>query len=242
MHPPGGGRWQLLSMHNATTAVLLDFNGTLSNDECLLADCYEELIELEGIRFDRDRYFAEIAGGSDAEIFGAWLGHGNPAIPELICRRVVRYLARASDGHTIDGPAREAVRILAKRVPVAIVSSAYWVEIETVLTGAGLTNHVSTIVAIEDVRHHKPSPEGYQLALQRLGIVSAASAIAVEDSAVGIEAATAAGLPCIAVLGTMPADRLAGADHLVERLCPSVATAILGGEAPNWLAGHVQHA
>lgn len=212
-------------------AVLLDFNGTLSRDEDLLADCYEDLVTREGLGFDRVRYFADLAGGPDTEIICALLGGPHPAMDELIARRVALYLQRAGDGHTISQDAREAVRELARHIPVAVVSSAYWVEIETVLTAAGLTNHVSTVVAIEDVRRHKPDPACYELALRRLGLANGARAIAVEDSAVGIAAAKGAGLPCLAILGTAPQSWLRNADGMVSALDPTLASEILQGRA-----------
>jgi beta-phosphoglucomutase len=230
-------------MNAAIDAVLLDFNGTLSRDEDLLADCYEELIVGEGVAFDRGRYFRDLAGGSDTEIFGAWLGREHPALAELTAHRVARYLKLARDGHTVGREARAAVRELSRYVPVAIVSSAYWVEIETVLTGAGLTNHVNAVVSIEDVRRPKPDPACYLLGLQRLRLPSGARAIAVEDSAVGIAAAKGAGLQCVAVRGTMPPSRLRHADRVVAELSLDLASELLRGAAPlGGSAGHDQRA
>jgi len=50
----------------------------------------------------------------------------------------------------------------------------------------------------EDVQHKKPHPEAYRLALQRLAL-PAATVLAIEDSANGVAAATAAGLAVLAV-------------------------------------------
>ena len=60
------------------------------------------------------------------------------------------------------------------------------------------------IVCSDDVKDGKPSPAGYRLALQRSG-VNPAEVLAVEDSAVGFEAARAAGLYCL--LTPSPWDR-----------------------------------
>ena len=70
---------------------------------------------------------------------------------------------------------------------------------------------------MEDVEHGKPDPAGYLLALRLLG-VAAAQAVAFEDTEPGVFAAKAAGLHTVAVLGTMPAERLAAAHELAERL------------------------
>ena len=85
------------------------------------------------------------------------------------------------------------------------------------LAGGGLASLVSLIVATEDVENGKPAPDGYLLALELLA-VDPGEAVAVEDSDVGVAAAKAAGLRCVAVTGTMPQNRLSEADEIIERL------------------------
>jgi HAD superfamily hydrolase (TIGR01509 family) len=106
-------------------------------------------------------------------------------------------------------------------VPVVVVSGSARVEVETVLEAAGLSSAVSGLVAAEDVERGKPAPDGYLRALELLGI-SAEDAVAVEDSDVGVAAAKAAGLRCVAVAGTMSPKRLAAADEIVPRLDPEL--------------------
>jgi len=65
------------------------------------------------------------------------------------------------------------------------------------------------------MQHGKPHPEGYLRALDLLGL-DAAEVVAFEDTEAGIAAAKGAGLTCIAVRGTLPDDRLAAADVLVD--------------------------
>jgi len=55
------------------------------------------------------------------------------------------------------------------------------------------------LVTSDDVARNKPSPDGYLLAARRLA-VEAAAALAIEDSAHGIEAALAAGMDVVAIL------------------------------------------
>jgi beta-phosphoglucomutase len=90
-------------------------------------------------------------------------------------------------------------------------------EIEAVLDAAGLRDLFPVLVCLEDVNRGKPDPEGYLLALELLG-AEAADAVAFEDSEPGVDAARAAGIRCVAVLGTLPPERLARADAIIERL------------------------
>jgi sugar-phosphatase len=56
------------------------------------------------------------------------------------------------------------------------------------------------LVTADDVRHGKPDPEGYSLAVQRLG-VDPGRTIVLEDSLTGIAAARAAGVGTIVGVG-----------------------------------------
>lgn len=198
----------------AIRALLLDFNGTISDDEALLCTILQELFAERGKPLSTEEYYQRLAGLSDPEIVGLWLGPGHD---DVVVRKIELYRERAGDGETVDSTAREAVLEAAKHVPVVVVSGSARIEIETVLEAAGLNDAVSGVVAAEDVEHGKPAPEGYLRALELLGI-SAAEAVAVEDSDVGVAAAKAAGLRCVAVAGTMSPERLAAADEVVPRL------------------------
>ena len=49
-------------------AIVLDFNGTLSADEPLLARLFREVLAEEGVELTSKTYFAELSGLSDPEI------------------------------------------------------------------------------------------------------------------------------------------------------------------------------
>ena len=114
--------------------------------------------------------------------------------------------------------AREAVAAAAALVPVGIVTTGERVVLDDVLAAAGLEQHVAFTVTAEDVSRTKPDPEGYLLALERLGGVRAADVLVFEDTPVGVQAARAAGLRVVAVLGTVPPERLGAADEVIDVL------------------------
>jgi HAD superfamily hydrolase (TIGR01509 family) len=82
------------------------------------------------------------------------------------------------------------------RLAVATTGSRSWVEplLDTLLD----TFPVEVVVTGDDVAELKPDPEVYLRALDELGL-PAVDALAVEDSAVGLRAATAAGLATVVV-------------------------------------------
>jgi len=197
-------------------ALLFDFNGTLSDDERVQCAIFRELFAEQGRPLSEQEYFDVLAGRSDPEIAKRWLGTGHPAIAEVVDRRAQLFRERAGDGSTVLPHVREAVLRGAERARLAAVSGAVRSEVDMVLRAADL-EVFEVIVSAEDVTRGKPDPEGYLLALRLLRL-QAADAVAIEDSPPGIAAAKAAGLSCVAVLGTAPRERLGEADEIVPRL------------------------
>lgn len=212
---------------SGAAALLFDFNGTLSRDEPILCEIYQELFAEHGRPLTAASYYDELAGRSDEAIIGGWLGVGGARLERLVGERIDRYRARAKDGSTVAEPVREAVRHAAGRVPVAIVSGAFRAEIEPVLEGAGLGGLFAHLVAADDVARGKPHPEAYLKALALLGL-AAGEAIALEDSEAGVAAAKAAGVRCLAVAGTMPRARLRLADGYVREIDRRLIERLLG--------------
>jgi sugar-phosphatase len=140
---------------------------------------------------------------------------------------VSRYQARAADGSTVGPGVRAAVRYAAARAPLAVVSGAARVEIESVLAAAELTPFVSLVVSAEDVTAGKPDPEGYIRALELLKR-GPEEATAFEDSEAGVAATKAAGLYCVAIEGTVTVDRLEAADEIVGAIDVELMQRLLG--------------
>ena len=212
----------------ATRAVVFDFNGTLSHDEPLLYAIYAELFAEHGRPLTLHDYLTTLAGNTEEAIIGTWLGVDGGELASLMHERIERYRALA-DGSTVTGELRAAVRHAAERVPVGLVSGAYRREIEPVLERAGIAGCFTTVVTADDVTEGKPHPEGYLLALGRLGPnLLARDVVAFEDTEAGVASATAAGLRCIAVRGTLPDERLTAADELVDRIDVALIDRLLG--------------
>ena len=136
-----------------------DFNGTLSDDEPVLARVYGELFAELGRPLSEPEYYEQLAGHTDEEMFTRWFGHADPT---LIAERIARYNRLAADGSTVHEEVREAVRYAAERVPVAIVSAAARSEIDAGRRGGRPRATLLTlIVSPTTSTNGKPHPEGY---------------------------------------------------------------------------------
>jgi beta-phosphoglucomutase len=200
-------------------AVAFDFNGTLSQDEPIMCAVYERLFAEQGRPMTEAEYYERLAGNTEETIIGGWLGVEGEELAALVAERIRRYGEAVADGHTVTPDLRAAVRHAAARVPVAVVSGAFREEIEPVLAAAGIDGLFRTLVTADDVVNGKPHPECYELLLRRLGDgIRPEEVVVFEDTEAGVAAAKDAGVTCVAVRGTLPDERLARADELVERI------------------------
>ncbi len=113
-------------------------------------------------------------------------------------------------------------------VPLAVASNSEPQFVQRVLSGAGLLEHgpFETVVTAADIEHPKPAPDIYLEACRRLA-VAPASAIALEDSPIGVAAAAAAGMFVIGV-PYFAGGELPGASLLADSLADEAVAQALG--------------
>lgn len=125
----------------------------------------------------------------------------------------------ARTGHRALPGAVQLVHRLAGRATLAVVSGASGKEVRDALSGIGVRDHFSAIVAAEDYAHGKPSPEPYLKGLAAVG-APVGRTLVIEDATPGIQAARAAGLRVIGV----QAGNFAGYDlSLADAVVPTLA-------------------
>jgi len=139
----------------------------------------------------------------------------------------IETLAKQIEKHALDrllaGPrvvpgARELVSaVRAAGLQTAIASLGPRRNIKAVLEHEGMDKLFDALATIEDIANIKPDPEIFLKAAEALGLTGK-DCVAIEDSDNGITAANAAGMTTIALITTLPADRLHHAHLIVERL------------------------
>jgi HAD superfamily hydrolase (TIGR01509 family) len=207
-------------------AIIFDFDGVLADTEPLHLKMFQRVLQEEGLPLSERDYYEKYVGFDDKGCFQAILSvHGRPAAPETV-RRLVERKAALMLGHltatqVVYPDIAEFVKDVAGRYRLAVVSGALRHEIELILQTAGLRNNFEHITAAEDVRDGKPAPEGYLHALRALNQCApllASECLVIEDTVFGIQAAHAAGMRCLALSTTAPADRLGSADAVTATL------------------------
>jgi beta-phosphoglucomutase family hydrolase len=122
------------------------------------------------------------------------------------------------DGVTVLPGARSLLEALRDaEVPCAVGSSTHRENIETIFRVTGLQPFFQAVVTGEDVSNGKPAPDVFLMGAQRLNL-SPGRCVVFEDALVGIEAAHAGGMKCVAVATTNPLELLRHADLAVKSL------------------------
>lgn len=200
-------------------AVVFDCDGTLADTESPAERAWEDVLATRGYRPTAED-FADVIGlpfGPTFDHFADRAELGDAATLHLEIR--ARYLELLTTDLALYDDAVTTARALAEAgVPVGVASSSTRRHVHHVLDVAGLSEVVRVVVSADDVTEHKPLPMPYLTAIELLG-APAARAAAVEDTAVGVAAARAAGLWTVAVRrrATSPVV-LADAHRVVESL------------------------
>lgn len=239
MSPPGGRPSGAPPADGAPLlGVVFDFDGVIADTEPLHLQAFRDTLREREILLSREEYEARYLGFDDEGVFRALAE--DPGFPrarhpdeierligEMTEEKEKRFDALVAENDVSDVVYPDAPacieRLTADGLMLGIASGALHKEIEGILNRAGLRQHFSTIVAADDVERQKPAPDSYTRAVERLCAAlgrppSPAGFVTIEDSRWGIEAAVAAGLPCLGVTTTYDADALSGATAIVSGL------------------------
>jgi beta-phosphoglucomutase len=206
-------------------ALIFDFNGVLVDDEPLHFVLFARVLAEEGVVLTKEEYYAKYLPCPDRALFERVLRDKGAAFdaPRIasMAERKAKYYGENSEGVILFPGVREFVQEAARRYPLAVASGARREEIELALARAGLLSSFQAVVGAEDVVRGKPDPEAFKLALKRVnGLLGSgimhAECLVIEDSKEGIEAAHPAGMKCLAVANSYPAEELVAADWVAK--------------------------
>lgn len=206
-------------------ALLLDHDGTLVDSESAHHLLWNEVLVPFGASITALEYERDYAGLPA-------LDNGAQAVARFGLKATAQDLAQAKFAATrvylqdkafplMPGVA-EALAHWRGRFRLGVVTGARSFAVQNSLQKHGLAEGFECVVSADDVARTKPDPACYRLALQRMGL-QPENVLAIEDTAHGVDAATSAGLSCIAIPTAL------SAQHDFSRACvvlPSMASAV----------------
>jgi beta-phosphoglucomutase len=207
-------------------ATLLDFDGVLVDSEPVHLAAFNDVLTPRGLAISERDYLQRFLSLDDANVFRAVIARRGQTLSEedvrsLIAAKAVRFMERFGAAFRVFPGAEELVTRRASLGIVGIVSGALEHEITFALEKMGVRSKVSFIVSAESGSASKPDPAPFLLALKELADRGVgATAVVVEDSLGGVQAAKRAGLRCVAVAHSCPREELlrVGADAAVDDL------------------------
>jgi HAD superfamily hydrolase (TIGR01509 family) len=183
-------------------ALLFDFDGVLADTEPLHWRAWREVVRPFGIDLDWEIFQSTCVGVTDSAMLHRLCALATKPVnmDELRAqypqkRKLFHDLV---DGRALISPELVAMLKSLTGLRLGVVTSSNLAEIEPILKKEQLLQVLGTVVYGNDVRHHKPDPEPYLIAMERLG-VAAWESIVFEDSAAGLESARSAGCRVVQV-------------------------------------------
>ncbi len=210
-------------------AVIFDFDGIIVDSEPLILKLTQEMAALEGWTVTEEEYYRDYLALDDRGLVERlYASHHKPLDTqrrdEWVRWKCERYEAIIRDGLPPMAGAAEFITELGRQYPLAIASGSLYAEIHHLLTKMGLRQNFSVIATADDVERSKPDPAVYLVALARLQALpafrhqplQANECLAIEDAPLGVVAAQAAGLKCLAITHSRPSEELQHADLVTQ--------------------------
>lgn len=179
-------------------ALLFDWDGTLFHNHHFNYEVMRAALADWDVPIT-EAWFMENSGYSAKAMVEMALGEAGASVDALdVLTRRDRY----ANDRVAEVPASPAVMRLLLTMRgerrIAVVTGSNRSNIQALLAHLDLEAKLDAIITRDQIEHGKPDPEGYRLALARLG-VEPGEAVVYEDSDTGVEAAMAAGIDVIDV-------------------------------------------
>jgi len=179
-------------------AYLFDCDGTIVDSMPLHYIAWQSVLAEWNCTFD-ERLFYSWGGTPIAEIVSLLNEkHGLNMPVEAVCSRKQQLYFELLPQLKAIPEVVEHIDAQHGRIPLAVVSGGTREAVKASLTTLNLLDRFDTLVCAEDYKNGKPHPEAFLLAASRLGIAPSACLV-FEDTDLGIQAATAAGMPSVKV-------------------------------------------
>ena len=194
-------------------AYLFDCDGTIADSMPLHYKAWKRALAEYGGTYDEDLFYSW--GGKPVRKIIADLNEMqglNMPVDVLAARKETFYHAQLPELKGIPDVI-EHIEAMHGRIPFAVVSGSRRQTVVGSLTALNLLDKFDILVCAEDYTHGKPSPEGFLLGASKLG-VAPQHCLVFEDTELGIQAATAAGMQ--SVLVAQPVRELPGTGAKAE--------------------------
>ncbi len=199
-------------------AFIFDMDGTIVDNMAFHTKSWVAFFERRGHAIDADDFFRATAGRQGHEIMRTYLGAGLTTEDTVLLDAEKEELYRelyAPHLETVAGFDQFIETAQEQDVRLAVATAAPPANIVFTLDGLDLRRHFDAVVGAADVARGKPNPDVFLLAAERCG-VAPGNCIVFEDAPLGVEAARRAGMKCVVLTTTLPAEAFAEFDNVIH--------------------------
>ena len=196
-------------------ALVFDMDGVLVDSNPYHILNWMAFLDARGIAYDPAALPKQILGQRNDNLFRAFLG---PEKTEKEFDRLSDELevgfrrAFLPNAKPLPGLARLIEECHGAGVPMAVASSAATENVHFIVDALKFRPYFRSLLSGAEVTHPKPHPEIYLKSAEKLGI-EPARCVAFEDSFVGLESASRAGMKVVAIASTFPWNELERHGH-----------------------------
>jgi len=191
------------------TSIIFDMDGVLTDSEPIINAAAIAGLREYGVNAKPDDFLPFLGTGEDRYIGGVAELYGKQYSPGMK-KRVYEIYLQILPGmiKPFPGVLDLTRRLKTAGIGIAVASSADMIKVTANLKGIGLPlDDFDTIISGDDVSGKKPAPDIYLATAEKMRITPANCCV-VEDAISGITAAKAAGMRCVAVEQSLPAEKL----------------------------------
>jgi HAD superfamily hydrolase (TIGR01509 family) len=182
----------------AFRAYLFDCDGTIADSMPLHYIAWKKALGEWGCAFDESLFY-EWGGKPVHEIISTLNQMRGLAMPvALVAERKEALYYEQLPNLTAVPEVLEQIEAQYGLIPMAVVSGSSRESVLNSLSALGLLDKFVTIVGAEDYKRSKPAPDAYLVAAERLGMAPE-DCLVFEDTTLGIQAATSAGMASVLV-------------------------------------------
>ncbi|PVZ70391.1 HAD family hydrolase [Pelagibaculum spongiae] len=182
----------------AYDALIFDLDGTLVDSMPLHLNAWQSIADEFGFKFDPVRL--NQLGGVPARKIAAIINKEQGLrIDTLAATKAKRahYLQNINRADSF-ASMLNLVRHYHGKLPMAIGTGSPRTNADRVLRNTGLEQYMDAVVTANDVENHKPHPDTFLLAAEKLGI-EPKKCLVFEDTEIGREAAHSGGMDCVLI-------------------------------------------
>lgn len=203
---------------NKEIAVIFDMDGVICHTNPYHSIAFGQFFSERGIAHSEEDFALHMFGKSNSYIFSHFLNRPVKGKELLELEQEKEGLFRQIyEPHVapIAGIVEFITALKENNVKLGVATSAPYANLELILSKVLIREKLSSILASENVKKHKPDPEVYLTSAANLG-VSPDQCVVFEDSFSGITAALNAGMRVVGVLTSHSKEELPPCDLYIS--------------------------